>query len=161
LTNLQACQSFRRLVSPMTGILGLKKSAPWNKRKRTVTADASPTQQTPSKSSVWALYLATLIPKIALLSVHYRTNRRVPPSSRSGVRRTLGAPRRKRKERPLWGSTGRKSFLPRKWLHEKLEGGYRCPVIMGLAGRCERGHEMSFRLDWLYGFHFVECSFVP
>src|SRR3984893_2327385 len=24
----------------------------------------------------------------------------------------LGAPRRKRKERPLWGSTGRKSFLP-------------------------------------------------
>ena len=29
----------------------------------------------------------------------------------------------------------------RKWLHEKLEGGYRCPAIMGLAGRCERGHE--------------------
>jgi len=26
LTNLQACQSFRRLVSPMTGILGRKKS---------------------------------------------------------------------------------------------------------------------------------------
>jgi hypothetical protein len=29
----------------------------------------------------------------------------------------LGAPRRKRKERALWGSTGRKSFLPRKWLN--------------------------------------------
>jgi hypothetical protein len=35
------------------------------------------TQQTPSKSSICALYLATLIPKIALLSVHYRTNRRM------------------------------------------------------------------------------------
>jgi hypothetical protein len=25
----------------------------------------------------------------------------------------------------------------------------------------ERGLEMSFRLDWLYGLHFVECCFVP
>jgi len=33
-------------------------------------------------------------------------------SKRSGFRRTLVRPRRKRKERPLWGSTGRKSFLP-------------------------------------------------
>jgi hypothetical protein len=28
LTSLQACQSFRRLVSPTSGILGIKKSAP-------------------------------------------------------------------------------------------------------------------------------------
>ena len=33
-------------------------------------------------------------------------------SQRSGLRRTLVRPRRMRKERPLWGSTGRKSFLP-------------------------------------------------
>jgi len=79
LTNLQACQSFRRLVSPKTGILGIKKSAPWNKRKQTVSSDASPTQQTPSKSSICALYLATLIPQIGLLSVQYRTNRRMTP----------------------------------------------------------------------------------
>jgi hypothetical protein len=30
----------------------------------------------------------------------------------SGLRQNLGAPRRKRKERPLWGSTARKAFLP-------------------------------------------------
>ena len=79
MTNLQACQSFRRPVSPKTGILGIKKSAPWNKRKQTVSSDASPTQQTPSKSSICALYLATLIPQIGLLSVQYRTNRRMTP----------------------------------------------------------------------------------
>ncbi len=77
------------------------------------------------------------------------------------LRRSWVRPRRERKERPLWGSTGRKSFLPRKWLHEKLEGGNRCPLIMGLAGRCERGHEMSFRLDWLYGFHSLGAVLYP
>jgi hypothetical protein len=47
----------------MTGILGIKKSAPWSKRKQTVSSDSPATQQTPSKSSICALYLATLIPK--------------------------------------------------------------------------------------------------
>src|SRR5258706_10282187 len=77
LTNLQACQSFRRLVSPITGILGIKKSAPSKKHKQTVSSDASQTKQTPSKSSICALYLAILIQKIGLLSVRYRTNRQV------------------------------------------------------------------------------------
>ena len=79
MTNLRACQSFRRLVSPMTGILGIKKSASWSKRKQTVSSNASPTQQTPSKSSICALYLAILIQKIGILSVHYRTKRRMTP----------------------------------------------------------------------------------
>jgi hypothetical protein len=55
----------------MTGILGRKKSVSWSKRKQTVSSDAPPTQQTPSKSSICALYLAILIQKIGLLSVHY------------------------------------------------------------------------------------------
>ena len=33
----------------------------------------------------------------------------------------MGAPRRKRKERPLWGSTGRKSFLPENELRKELK----------------------------------------
>ena len=85
MTNLQACQSFRRLVSPMTGILGIKKSAPSKKHKQTVSSDASQTKQTPSKSSVGALYLAILIQKIGLLSVRYRTNRRVTPVLTEGI----------------------------------------------------------------------------
>ena len=80
----QACQSFRRLVAPMTGILEIKKSAPSKKHKQTVSSDASLTQQTPSKSSICALYLATLIQKIGLLSVRYGTNRRVTLSLRRG-----------------------------------------------------------------------------
>jgi len=32
---------------------------------------------------------------------------------------------------------------------------------MGLAGRCKRGHEMSFRLDWLYGFHSLSAVLYP
>jgi len=40
-----------------------------------------------------------------------------------------------RRKYSVYGSLrGRNDFLLRKWLHEKLEGGYRCPVIMGLAG---------------------------
>jgi hypothetical protein len=42
----------------MTGILGIKKSAAAEKHKQTVSSDASQTQQTPSKSSICALYLA-------------------------------------------------------------------------------------------------------
>src|SRR5260221_14667946 len=68
----------------MTGILGIKKSAPSKKHKQTVSSDASQTKQTPSKSSICALYLAILIQKIGLLSVRYRTNRRVTP--RSGLK---------------------------------------------------------------------------
>ncbi len=81
MTNLQACRSFRRLVSPITGILGIKKSAPSKKHKQTVSSDASQTKQTPSKSSICALYLAILIQKLGLLSVRYRTNRQVTPKA--------------------------------------------------------------------------------
>ena len=40
---------------------------------------------------------------------------------RSGLRRTWVRPRRKRKERPLWGSPGRKSFLPEKQVRKELK----------------------------------------
>ena len=44
------------------------------------------------------------------------------------------------KENELNGETalgldGEKVFSPEKVVTRKLEGGYRCPVIMGLAGR--------------------------
>src|SRR5258708_12795548 len=65
----------------MTGILGIKKSAPSKKHKQTVSSDASQTKQTPSKSSICALYLAILIQKLGLLSVRYRTNRQVTPKA--------------------------------------------------------------------------------
>ena len=38
-------------------------------------------------------------------------------------------PRTKRKERPLWGSTGRKSFLPEKQLRKELKE----PVVIVVA----------------------------
>src|SRR5271166_7130014 len=80
----------------MSPILGIKKSAPWNKRKQTVSSDGSRTQQTPSKSSIGVLYLATLIPNIGLLSV-----RKFPFPELTRVRFPLRQGRRYR-YRPNW-----------------------------------------------------------
>src|SRR5260370_28237973 len=91
----------------MTGILGIKKSAPSKKHKQTVSSDASQTKQTPSKSSICALYLAILIQKIGLLSVRYRTNRQVTPKISEvlpGIEST-GPPLNRR----FWGNV--ESFL--------------------------------------------------
>ena len=75
----------RRVESMKTGIMGAQAKAflPWKKHKQTVGSRSSPTQQTPSKSSICAPS------RIYNTSVHYRTNRRMTPSAkarRAGVR---------------------------------------------------------------------------
>jgi hypothetical protein len=77
LTNLQACQSFRRLVSLMTGILGIKNPLRGKStNKRLVPMPRQLNKHLLNPVSVLFIW-QSLFQKSGSLSVHYRTNRRV------------------------------------------------------------------------------------
>jgi hypothetical protein len=88
LTNFQACQSFRRQVSPMTGLLGIKNPLRGKStNKRLVPMPRQLNKHLLNPISV-LLILPILIPKkIGLLSVYGRTNKRVTPNSVNALKR--------------------------------------------------------------------------